>query len=117
MSTVTDIFDGEEQEGGNPVTGPDENEVKNKIEQALNDVLSLEDQRKSINDKISSIVEDLQSVGVNRHAFAMCRKVMKMSEDQRAGLDLSYMICRTAAHLPVQSDWIKSEEQQNSTDG
>jgi len=96
--------------GGVAVT-PRPNDVINRaITKAVADIKQLKDERSGINSKISVIIEDLESKGVNRHSFRYAMKVEAMSVEQRAGLDLSYLLCRMATGLPLQSDWIDDQD-------
>ena len=101
----------ENTDGGGVTVTPKPNDVINKaIEKAVEDIDKLKAERKAINSKISAIIEDLESKGINRHSFRYAMRVLEMSEDQRAGLDLSYLLCRQATGMPLQSDWIDETE-------
>lgn len=101
----------ENTDGGGVTATPKPNDVINKaVSKAVDDIKKLKDERSGINSKISAIIEDLESKGINRHSFRYAMRVLEMSEDQRAGLDLSYLLVRQATGLPVQSDWIDESQ-------
>ena len=100
----------ENTDGGGVKVTPQPNDVINAaVRKAVEDIDTLKAERKAINSKISAIIEDLESKGINRHSFRYAMRVLEMSEDQRAGLDLSYLLCRQATGLPVQQDWIDED--------
>lgn len=101
--------------GGTPVVPRPETKVNRKIMDAITQINSLKAERKEINSKISAIIEGLEADGINRHAFRYTMHYLSLAEDKREGLDLSYVLCRTACGAPVQMDWI--EESNGSEHG
>ena len=100
----------ENTDGGGVAVTPRPNDVINQsVTKAVDDINALKEERAVINSRIRVIIEELESKGINRHAFRYAMRVLEMSKDQRAGLDLSYMLCRHATGLPVQSDWIDEQ--------
>jgi len=98
-------------DGGGVELTPQPNDVINQaVRKAVEDIETLKAERKNINSQISAIIEDLEAKGVNRHSFRYTMRVLEMSEDQRGGLDLSYLLCRQATGMPLQSDWINETE-------
>jgi len=96
--------------GGVPVT-PQPNDVINQaVRKAVDDIETLKAERKNINAQISAIIEDLEAKGINRHSFRYTMRVLEMSEDQRGGLDLSYLLCRQATGMSFQHDWIDEQQ-------
>lgn len=94
--------------GGGVEITPRPNDVINQaINKAVEEIVSLKEDRAAINSKISKIITDLGLKGINRHSFRYTMRVMEMSDDQRIGLDLSTLLCRQAVGLPVQQDWIQ----------
>ena len=101
----------ENTDGGGVVVTPPPNDVINAaVRKAVEDIETLKAERKKINSQISAIIEDLEAKGINRHSFRYTMRVLEMSEDQRGGLDLSYLLCRQATGMPVQQDWIDETE-------
>ena len=97
--------------GGGVSVTPRPNDVINKaVTKAVEDIKTLKEERSAINSKISAIIEDLESKGINRHSFRYTMRVLEMSEDQRGGLDLSYMLCRQAVGMEIQVDWIDEQK-------
>lgn len=92
-----------------PVPRPDEIFLA-RIKKAAEEMDNLDAKAKEINAKRSAIIEGLESKGVNRHAFRYARQVLGMKECKREGLDLSYMLCRQAMGLPVQTDWLDDSQ-------
>lgn len=96
----------EEVKASVPRPSKDINKV---ITAAIEKISGLELQRETINSQIKAVVEDLESRGINRHAFRYAVRVMKMSESKREGYDLSYMLVRQAADQPLQQDWLDGD--------
>jgi len=101
----------ENTDGGGVKVTPQPNDVINQaVRKAIEDIETLKAERKNINSQISAIIEALEAKGINRHSFRYTMRVLEMSEDQRGGLDLSYLLCRQATGMPVQSDWVNETE-------
>lgn len=100
--------------GGVKVTPRADDLINRAIEKATLDIIKLEAERKSINDQISAIIEDIESEGVSRYSFRYNLRVYKMSPEQREGLDLGYILCRKATGNPMQTDWIDETEGEQS---
>lgn len=101
----------EKDDGGGVSVTPKPNDVINQaVVAAIEKIEVLKAERKEINAVITSIIEGLEAKGINRHSFRYAMKVLEMSEDQRAGLDLSYLLCRQATGMLFQTDWIDEIE-------
>ena len=101
----------ENTDGGGVKVTPQANDVINRaITKGVEDIKKLKEERAAVNSKIAAIIEDLDAKGVNRHAFRYNMRVLDMAEDQRGGLDLSYLLCRQATGQPFQQDWIDESE-------
>lgn len=84
-------------------------EIQNVITGAMEKIDALEANRAAINAEINAVIEDMESRGINRHAFRYVKGLMKMSERKREGYDTSYMLCRQAVGQPLQQDWVDSD--------
>jgi hypothetical protein len=80
-------------------------ELKRGISVAFEDIKNLKGKRESVNSSISAIIEDLESKGINRHAFRMAMQYMAMDENQRKGFDFAYEVVREALGEPLQADF------------
>lgn len=85
---------------------PPNPKVVKKVEGIINDMKTLEAQRKEINDKISALIEGAEAMGINRHALRAAKQYGEMSERKREAYDLSYTLARLAVGMPIQTDWV-----------
>lgn len=92
----------DEGEEAKPVLRPDK-EVLEKILELVQRMDALDAQAREINAARSLVREEVENLGVNRHAFAFVRRFWNFDERQRDGFDLSLVICRHAVGLPLES--------------
>lgn len=64
----------------------------------------LEQSRKAINQDLALQREELEKLGINRHAAKAARQYAKLDTKQRGDFDTSYVASREAVGLPVQGD-------------
>lgn len=86
------------------------NETTKMIEKAINDIRDLKGKRKSINEDIAAIRENLQSKGVHKQAFDFALRYLDMDVDKRQSFDVSYALVREAGGLPLQGDLFMAAE-------
>lgn len=86
------------------------NETTKIIEKAINDIRDLKGQRKSINEDIAAIRENLHSKGIHKQAFDFALRYLDMDVDKRQSFDLSYALVREAGGLPLQGDLFMAAE-------
>ena len=90
-----------------PIQDPipiDTPEMRQFIRESIHDIKMRQDERKSINEGIMSIITDLEAQGISRQAVKESLKRLKMSEDQRLERDASYALCVKALEIGEQPD-------------
>lgn len=85
-------------------------EINKIILKAIDEINEHKAVASSANAEIRAVIENLEAKGVNRHAFRYACKVLEMNDDQRQGLDLSYMLVRQAGGAAVQTDWLDDKK-------
>lgn len=79
-------------------------ETTKMIEKAIADIRDLKGKRKSINEDIAAIRENLHSKGIHKQAFDFAIRYLDMDVDKRQSFDISYSLVREAGGLPLQAD-------------
>lgn len=85
-------------------------ETMKDIQKAISDIRELKGQRKSINEDVAAIRENLQSKGIHKQAFDMALRYLDMDADKRQNFDLAYSLVREAGGLPLQGDLFAEAE-------
>lgn len=70
--------------------------IKQQIAFAHEQISNLEQKRKDINDKIATIKNDMEAIGIDRATFMYQRRVIAHNETKRASIDLSSKLVRDA---------------------
>lgn len=66
----------------------------------------LAQERQEINAEIASIIEKLESQGIDRHTFRYQCKIMGKDAAKRETIDLTSVLVRQALGAPIQTDWM-----------
>lgn len=90
-------------------------EVLAAMSAAIEEIIALEAERRSINESISAVREKVKSRGINMHAFRAALAYKKMDPAARDGFDDSLAIVREATGLPIQAALFDSPPQPDPT--
>lgn len=81
------------------------------INDLMNEIDNLVAQRKSINEEITALYTEAESLGLNKATFKYLLKVRKFDEDQRLAHEISEKVIRQAIGIPHQGDMFKGATQ------
>ena len=106
------LSDANQSETPSPIDTPD---MRNFIRENIHEIRTKQDDRKSINEGIASIISNLEAKGISRQAVKESLKRLKMSEDQRLERDASYALCVKALEIGEQPDlFVDPPEQEDA---
>lgn len=95
---------GDMDAGNNEAAFLDAAGLAERIQEAHARISGWEDQRQALGDKITLEVAMLEKYGIKKAAFKDARKYLMATTKDRAGLDMSYRLCRTALGVPIQDE-------------
>lgn len=72
-------------------------------------------ERKDINAEIASIIEKLESQGIDRHTFRYQCRIMDKDAAKRETIDLTSVLVRQALGAPIQTDWVDISTEEKGT--
>jgi len=79
-------------------------DLDNKIVEAIQKISDINNKRSILNSEKKVIIEELEALGINKHAFGLTLRYHGMDENKREGIDFSYNYTRRAVGLPIQSE-------------
>lgn len=85
------------------------NEINKLILEAKEECDKIKQLVKALNADKNAVIEGLEAKGVDRHTFRYACKCIDMDDDQRARVDLTNRLVRSAAGKHIQDDWIASD--------
>jgi len=79
-------------------------DLDSKINEAITKITDINNKRSILNSEKKVIIEELEALGINKHAFGLTLRYHHMDENKREGIDFSYNYTRRAVGLPIQSE-------------
>lgn len=79
-------------------------ELDQAINKAVDEIIDLQTQRKTLNAQVQEIIERMETKGIPRAALKATVRKMKFTEDQRRAYDTAMLITCSAVGIPIQAD-------------